>query len=332
MSNITDRTPQLIAAEINSIKQQARVLLLQSAIEIGKRLTEAKSMVQHGEWGAWLEQNVDYSQSTANNLMRIHEEYGNNQISLFDQSNSQALANLGYTHAVALLAVPSYERAQFVEEHKVEDLSTRELQQLIKERDELKTKLETASTVARDLQGQRDQAKEEAEKYRDLANSSDRVLRETQGTVKMLQNELEKERQRTKDEVARLVTLLEEARASGAPEEDVEQLKGELQEAREQLKTLTEEAAKPVTIETAIVERVPEDVERELHSLRTQAKQFKNGESNMKFRVHFDGLVASFRTVMIDLAGLEVTDPESHNAFRLATLELISKMQEKLSA
>ena len=70
------RTPDMIATEINSIKSQTRIMVLCNSIEIGRRLVEAKEMLPHGEWGKWLETSVDYSQSTANNLMRIFEEYG----------------------------------------------------------------------------------------------------------------------------------------------------------------------------------------------------------------------------------------------------------------
>ena len=33
-------------------------------------------MLDHGQWGPWLREEVDFSQSSANNFMRIFEEYG----------------------------------------------------------------------------------------------------------------------------------------------------------------------------------------------------------------------------------------------------------------
>ena len=61
------RTEEVIAAEIRVIKEQTRVAVLSGAIEIGRRLAEAKAIVPHGQWGAWLEENVDYSERTAQN-------------------------------------------------------------------------------------------------------------------------------------------------------------------------------------------------------------------------------------------------------------------------
>lgn len=98
MSNLIERTPSVIAFEINSIKEQTRTFVLQSSIEIGRRLIEAKAVVAHGSWGGWLEENVAYSQSTANSLMKIFKEY---------DANSQTLGNLNYTQAVTLLGVPT---------------------------------------------------------------------------------------------------------------------------------------------------------------------------------------------------------------------------------
>ncbi|KJS49048.1 MAG: membrane protein, partial [Peptococcaceae bacterium BRH_c23] len=111
---ISERTPQIIAAEINSIKDQTGRMLLYSSVEIGRRLTEAKSMVNHGEWGKWLENSVSYSQSTANKLMRLFEEYGAKlTVGHQDSSNSESITNLSYTQAIILLGIPEEERESF---------------------------------------------------------------------------------------------------------------------------------------------------------------------------------------------------------------------------
>ena len=130
----TYRDINTITAEIRVIKQSVGHLLLSSYIELGRRLTEAKEILPHGEWGAWLRDEAEFSQRTANNMMNIFREYGADQASLFGDANSQTLANLTYSKAVALLQVPAEEREEFVEEHHVEELSTRELEQLIKEK------------------------------------------------------------------------------------------------------------------------------------------------------------------------------------------------------
>ena len=126
------RTPGLIAAEINKIKQDTRKIVIYNSIEIGRKLCEAKELVPYGEWSKWLEEEVDYSQSTANNLMKIFNEYGADQISLLgDNLKSQTFGNLTYSQAVLLLGVPEVEREEFVKENNVEDMSARELKKAV---------------------------------------------------------------------------------------------------------------------------------------------------------------------------------------------------------
>ena len=133
---IIDRNIDTVTDEIVTLCRQAQSMLTCYIIEIGRRLKEAKSMLGHGEWGNWLREKVNFSQSTANNYMKIFEEYGSEQISFFGEAKSQTLGNLPYAKALKLLAVPEEEREGFVEANNVEDISTRELDKLIKERDE----------------------------------------------------------------------------------------------------------------------------------------------------------------------------------------------------
>ncbi|EHQ88500.1 DUF3102 domain-containing protein [Desulfosporosinus youngiae] len=132
----TERTPLVIAAEINRIKQQTCKIMLTNAIEIGKRLKEAKDLLPHGEWGKWLVESVSYSQRTANRLMQLFEEYGDKLFAASDdgdRSNSSALTNLTYFQALLFLGIPEDEREKFILEHDVKNMTTRELDQALKE-------------------------------------------------------------------------------------------------------------------------------------------------------------------------------------------------------
>jgi hypothetical protein len=131
-----ERTPYEIAAEINVIKYQTGKIILSSIIEIGKRLSEAKLLLPHGNWGKWLEQSVSYPQKTATNYMNIAEAYGD-YLSAPPESAAQVMSmpNLNYTQALVLLGIPKEERAQFIVDMGLENMSTRELQKTV---DELK--------------------------------------------------------------------------------------------------------------------------------------------------------------------------------------------------
>ena len=52
------RTPEMVAAEINLIKDQTRKLVLSNSILIGKKLKEVKEMLEPGQFGKWLAEAV----------------------------------------------------------------------------------------------------------------------------------------------------------------------------------------------------------------------------------------------------------------------------------
>lgn len=94
--------------------------------------------------------------------MRTFEEYGAPQQSMFGpEANSQALGNLSYTKAVQLLAIPAEEREAFVEENHVEDMSTRELDKAIRERNEARAAAEHAAAEQRAAEQSRDKMAED---------------------------------------------------------------------------------------------------------------------------------------------------------------------------
>ena len=156
-----------VATEIRMLKTQAANMALGYAVEIGRRLMEAKAIVPHGEWGEWLKREVDYSQSTAQNLMRVYQECGDEQASLFGPSKAQALGNLSFTKVLRIITIPEGpERDEFLETHDVESMSTRELETALKERDEARK----AAEEAKASQAAADAAREKMSADMELAN------------------------------------------------------------------------------------------------------------------------------------------------------------------
>lgn len=183
------RDIHIVTTEINTLVSQAQCLLLTYSIEIGRRLHEAKSLLPHGEWGNWLKEKVGFSQSSANNHMKIFEEYGAEQITLFGAvPNSQTLGNLPYTKALKLLAIPSDEREEFVKENDIEDMSSRELEQAIRERNEARAAAEKAEAEKTEIQ----ELLNEAREYQEAAREAEAELHKLKDSTGKLQADLEK--------------------------------------------------------------------------------------------------------------------------------------------
>lgn len=136
---VAEKNPAYYAERINGIKSQTSAILQaavneskRSCILIGKLLEEAKCLVPHGEWGAWLQANVDYSESTANNLMRCYREFGDEQIDMISGvSDADFFSVLTQSQMVELFRLPKAERRDFVDAHRAEldsgDMSIRDL-------------------------------------------------------------------------------------------------------------------------------------------------------------------------------------------------------------
>ncbi|MFP8919728.1 DUF3102 domain-containing protein [Megasphaera indica] len=217
------RTADTIATEINTIKRQTQKIMLASSIEIGKRLTEAKDMIDHGAWGKWLQDNVNYSERTAQNLMRVYDQYGDKfgmteMDSLFASGAPNVFEELSYTQALALLSLPTdAEREEFVKENDVASMSTRELQEAIKARKE-------AEDRAMDAEKRAWEAKEK------LRQAENRALQAEDKARNAEQSDLYDERltaaERERDVLQKRILELEARPAiSDAGQEEIEKLK-----------------------------------------------------------------------------------------------------------
>ena len=217
------RTADTIATEINTIKRQTQKIMLASSIEIGKPLTEAKDMIDHGAWGKWLQDNVNYSERTAQNLMRVYDQYGDKfgmteMDSLFASGAPNVFEELSYTQALALLSLPTdAEREEFVKENDVASMSTRELQEAIKARKE-------AEDRAMDAEKRAWEAKEK------LRQAENRALQAENKARHAEQSDLYDERltaaERERDVLQKRVLELEaRPEISNAGQEEIEKLK-----------------------------------------------------------------------------------------------------------
>ncbi len=283
-NNAPARDIAVITAEIKSIQQQANALALIYAVEIGRRLEEAKRALPYGEWGKWLENEVDFSQSTANNFMRLFEEYGSDQISIFGASvDSQTFAKLPYSKALQLLAVPKDEREAFAEEVGAADLSVKELKAAIEERDkalkiaeaqkkikeELADKLDAAEIAAREALKKAD----EAEKYKNVLEELKKTYEKKRAEVDEYKEKLKKAESDPKIPKATLDKMKAEAEAA-AKKSAEEATKKALEEAKQKAETAQAEAIKARLAEKQARESL-EEVQKKLKTASPEVSAFK---------------------------------------------------------
>lgn len=305
MSEIV-RTADTIAAEIRALTAS----MLNGVIEIGRRMVEAKELVPYGSFGDWLRENTGYSTSTANNFMRIFREYGAAQGSLFGASaESQTFGKLPYSKALALLDVPAEERESFAAEVHAEEISTRELKEAIRERDEAIKAAKAAKAreneINTDLQiaeGRLEDALKEAREQALSAEAARKELEELKArpvdvAVERDEAAIKEERKKWKDKLA-------------AAEEKAAKARAELEEKLKK----AEEAA-----EAASGKAETERLKAQIEELRKKLSM--SGEAETRFKLHFAAWQDAYKDMIADLAGMEPERAEKLRAAIKAQLE-----------
>lgn len=203
----------------------------EAILTIGRCLIEAKEQLTHGEWLPWLNERVEFSERTARNFMRLAREW----------SNRQALADLGAAKALTLLALPPEEREQFVEEHNVVDMTSRQLQQAIKERDEARAAAEKAEADRRSAEEARAKMTDDMK----VANASLEAARaereQADDHVRQLEAQLEELKSRPVD--VAVETVVDQEAIDKATAEVRAEMKEKLKIARSQRREAEEALA-----------------------------------------------------------------------------------------
>lgn len=293
---VTARDPEIIAAEINTIKRKVQQAVIFASIEIGGKLMEAKSMVPQGEWGKWLENNVEYSQSTAENLMKLYKEYGSNQESLFDTwTGSQTFGKLTYTQHLALLALPFSDRQEFAEQNNVEEMSTRQLLKAVQDQlEQERRNHEQTEARARDAE----QNVVDMQQRLSAAKSSEDAW---QAEIDKINAAKEKAKQAEADSKKRVEDLQKQLKDAKLREEAV---RADLKKAQEQPvipESMMEQLRQEV--EATAAEKATEDIRKKLEA----AEKAQKAAEERKQEVEADLVAAQKRLNMADPDMMEYT-------------------------
>lgn len=302
---MVERTPELIAAEINQIKEEVQGAVINGTIEIGRRLCEAKAMVPVGSWGEWLRDNISYSERTAQNAMAIYNEYGKKGV-------PAGLVNASLTNALQLIGLPDDIRHELIDSGAAEEMSSRELKERIKElekeRDEAQMRIED---LAGALSAEEDAA-EEAErktnealrKLEDVCSHRDQLMRSMEaqrGINQELAKDIKEARNETEEQRGIALDAIKKAAEEAEKRRELE-LELELRKRQEQ--------AAPIQMEPAVIEKDSPETLRELAELRSRVRQSES-DSAVLFRAGLSRIIEEFSRCMELLELVERFDGDS---------------------
>ena len=174
MNDLANATTGQEISIIDGLAMQARALRLSINVnmwQLARVFMEAKELVPHGEWKNWLEENADVSVRTAEDMIASYKRFGG-------RAPYEALSS---SQIFKLLPLPAGTEDQFMAEHDVSDMTTREIQEAVKRaRAEAQARIDAAEARVRELEAREPeiptklieelkQGREELEKARESA-------------------------------------------------------------------------------------------------------------------------------------------------------------------
>ena len=286
------RDIETITAEIIQLKQDAGNAIL----AIGQRLIEAKAMLPHGAWLPWLEEQVDFTDRTARKFMLLAREW----------TNRKALSDLGATKALTILALPPEERETFMaeshlvggEEKTVVDMTSRELEKAIKERDAARQEAEAARASAQTAEESRAKMEADMKVLESIHRSAQEGEAQAREALEKAEAELKELRERPVDVAVEVdQEAVEKARKEAiagmqAKVDAAEKQRKEAEQKRREAEKALSDAKKEAGANAAILSRA-EKAEAELAEARRQLDAA--AKSGAQSAIGSDGDLASFK-------------------------------------
>lgn len=327
----TTRTPEVIGVEIRTIQKSAFEYNLRCAVEIGRKLTEAKELVAHGEWLDWLKRETGYSQPSASRFMKVYERLGAEQIGLEGAELAEKysmLNNLESSKIFLLVSMPEKDMDEFLDEHPVEELkagTVNELKEAIRERDEWKN---AAEKYERDAGAFGQQATEWQTKAEELTKD----VNEKEVEIFGLKEQIKELESRPVDvavaepdpaEIERRAREIAEADIKAAVEaaekkaaEEREKLQKKLEKAEAAKKKAEESAANAGSEDKAEAEKLRTEAEEAKGEIERLRKQLAMSDASVTtFKIHFESWQKAHAAMM---EALEAIPAETADKLRAA--------------
>lgn len=331
------------AKRIEQIEGIARRIGLYAAVEIGRELSEIKELLPHGAWGDWIRERLSYSQSTATRYMKLFDEYGADQLTILGAvPNSSTLQNISVSNALKLLALPEEERESFAQEHDVEHISAREMDRLIRERDEAIKRAEMSESYIDKCNNQVARSTDEAAAYERKAAKAVKEAEALREELEELKSrpvevavqeadpeELEKirsqEREKYLEAQAALEKKLADAQAKAEKEAaKVKKLKEDAGKVKEQARQELQKDLDAAAAAKQEAEAAKADAEARAKALEDKLKT-ADGDT-AAFQVYFQSIQEQFNKLHGLILKAEPAKAEKYRTALRALLDGIGKM------
>lgn len=296
--SIENKSTEQLTAEVNVRYHQAEGLASMSAMmlaDAGRRLIEIKGRIPHGQFETWCADNLEFSKSKAEKMMKLAERVADEN-SLF--SKTETFTDIGISRVWALLAAPEEVAAEVIETNDIESMTVRELKA---ELARVKEEKEAAERKAEMIDHNNDDIRKElASMQRKLSETvSEEEFAEMQAAAQAQKEDLTKELSEAKAEAADIQAKLDKAKEDlkkqkakqkdleAARDEEVKKaIEGKTAEIEEQAAARARESSQELLDRT---QRQVGDLQEYIEKLEAEKAKLSN-TSLMEFKVYVDQL------------------------------------------
>lgn len=169
MNEMTPRSGAELA-RLDGLASEARAYseaIQANMLQLGRVFTEAKTLVKHGEWGRWLEENSGMTERNAQLLMQAYSRFG----------TDEQYARLGKSKLIKMLQLPEGSEKAFVAGNDVQAMTAREVEAAVKQvRAEMTAAMNTRIEAAERMLDDERKSREAAEKLAQEMARQPRVI------------------------------------------------------------------------------------------------------------------------------------------------------------
>lgn len=227
MIKMEDKSTEQLTIEANVQYRQAENLAQMSIVmlaDVGRKLIEIKSRIQHGQFEDWCNENLEFSTRQADRYMDLASKMDDKD-SIF--SNPTTLSDIGISKVWALLAAPEEVAVEVVETKDVENISVRELKDEISR---LKKEKEQSDEERDRMAKQKDEIADARVKLdQSLADAKAKLIDANEKLKNLKDKQKEEVRKRIEESTAEVEERIrkENAESIKALEEQIDRLEAE---------------------------------------------------------------------------------------------------------
>lgn len=328
--SIEKKSTEQLTAEVNVRYHQAESLAALSykmLADAGRRLTEIKGRIPHGQFEAWCAEHLEFSKSKAEKMMKLAERVADEN-SLF--SKTETFTDIGISRVWALLAAPEEVAAEVIETHDVTDMTVRELKEEIAKLKNEKAAVEgNNDSLRKELHSTQSKLAEAVTK-----DDMDQIAKDFAGREDELKAEIREGKARESDIQAKLDKAKEDLKKLKAKQKELETAKDEEIQKRvaeagaEREAEIRADAQKEA--ETALKEKAEaiQALEMQVSKLEAEKEKLSN-TALMEFKVYVDQLQDIYFKINDIITEQNEEDPEAGFKMQRALETLIERWRSR---